>query len=65
VRPPRAPNGVNTAMVYGNRRWHRGGEAGARLEDDRHDQPVYAPVPTIRESALKAQPQNRAPASSR
>ena len=49
-------NGVNTAMVYGT----DGGIVAARLrtlEDDRHDQPVYAPVPTIRESALKAQPQ--------
>ena len=26
------------------------------LEDDRHDQPVYAPVPIIREAALKANP---------
>ena len=27
------------------------------LEDDRHDQPVYAPVPMIREPVLKAYPQ--------
>ncbi len=26
------------------------------LDDDRHDQPVYAPVPTIREAVLKANP---------
>ena len=49
-------NGTNTAMVYGT----DGGIVAANLqilEDDRHDQPVYAPVPTIRESVLKAQPQ--------
>ena len=49
-------NGTNTAMVYGT----DGGivAAGLRvLEDDRHDQPVYAPVPTIREAVLKANPQ--------
>jgi osmoprotectant transport system substrate-binding protein len=49
-------NGVNTAMVYGT----DGGIVAANLrilQDDRHDQPVYAPVPTIREAALKAQPQ--------
>lgn len=48
-------NGTNTAMVYGT----DGGIASANLlvlEDDRHDQPVYAPVPTIREAALKANP---------
>ncbi len=27
------------------------------LEDDRHEQPIYAPVPVIRESVLKANPQ--------
>jgi len=27
------------------------------LEDDRHDQPVYAPVPIVREAVLKANPQ--------
>ena len=27
------------------------------LEDDRHDQPVYAPVPLIREAVLGAIPQ--------
>jgi osmoprotectant transport system substrate-binding protein len=49
-------NGTNTAMVYGT----DGGIAAADLvllEDDRHDQPVYAPVPIIREVALKANPQ--------
>jgi osmoprotectant transport system substrate-binding protein len=49
-------NGVNTAMVYGT----DGGIVAADLvvlEDDRHDQPVYAPVPLIRESVLKAYPQ--------
>ena len=48
-------NGVNTAMVYGT----DGGIVAANLrilQDDRHDQPVYAPVPTIREAALKAHP---------
>jgi osmoprotectant transport system substrate-binding protein len=48
-------NGTNTAMVYGT----DGGIAAANLqilEDDRHDQPVYAPVPTIREAVLKANP---------
>jgi len=36
-----------------------GGVASANLlvlEDDRHEQPVYAPVPTIREAVLKANP---------
>jgi osmoprotectant transport system substrate-binding protein len=49
-------NEVNTAMVYGT----DGGVAAANLEileDDRHDQPVYAPVPLIREPVLKANPQ--------
>jgi osmoprotectant transport system substrate-binding protein len=49
-------NDVNTAMVYGT----DGGIAAANLqilEDDRHDQPVYAPVPLIREPVLKANPQ--------
>jgi osmoprotectant transport system substrate-binding protein len=49
-------NGTNTAMVYGT----DGGIEAANLqilEDDRHDQPVYAPVPIIREAALKANPQ--------
>jgi osmoprotectant transport system substrate-binding protein len=45
-------NGINTAMVYGT----DGGIVAAKLvvlEDDRHDQPVYAPVPTMREAALR------------
>lgn len=49
-------NGVNTAMVYGT----DGGIVAANLrimQDDRHDQPIYAPVPTIRESVLRAQPE--------
>jgi osmoprotectant transport system substrate-binding protein len=49
-------NGTNTAMVYGT----DGGIAAANLrvlEDDRHDQPVYAPVPTVREVVLKSYPQ--------
>jgi osmoprotectant transport system substrate-binding protein len=49
-------NDVNTAMVYGT----DGGIAAANLqilEDDRHDQPVYAPVPLIREPVLQATPQ--------
>jgi osmoprotectant transport system substrate-binding protein len=49
-------NGANTAMVYGT----DAGIAAAHLqilEDDRHQQPVYAPVPTIRESVLRQYPQ--------
>jgi len=49
-------NGTNTAMVYGT----DGGIVAANLrvlEDDRHDQPVYAPVPTIRAAVLAAYPQ--------
>jgi osmoprotectant transport system substrate-binding protein len=49
-------NEVNTAMVYGT----DGGIVAANLqilEDDRHDQPVYAPVPLIREPVLQATPQ--------
>jgi len=49
-------NGTNTAMVYGT----DGGIVAANLqllEDDKHDQPVYAPVPTIREAVLVARPQ--------
>jgi len=49
-------NGINTAMVYGT----DGGIVAANLqilEDDLHDQPVYAPVPTMREAALKEYPQ--------
>ena len=49
-------NGINTAMVYGT----DGGIMAANLvllDDDRHDQPVYAPVPMIREAVLKQYPQ--------
>ena len=49
-------NGTNTAMVYGT----DGGIDAANLqvlEDDRHDQPIYAPVPIIREPVLAANPQ--------
>jgi len=49
-------NGINTAMVYGT----DGGIVAANLvvlEDDRHEQPVYAPVPTMREAALREYPQ--------
>ena len=48
-------NGTNTAMVYTT----DGAivEAHLRiLDDDRHDQPIYAPVPIIRESVLRANP---------
>jgi osmoprotectant transport system substrate-binding protein len=48
-------NGTNTAMVYGT----DGGISAAHLvmlEDDRHDQPVYAPVPLVREAVLRANP---------
>ena len=47
---------TNTAMVYGT----DGGIAAANLvvlDDDRHDQPVYAPVPIIREAVLAAHPE--------
>jgi osmoprotectant transport system substrate-binding protein len=48
-------NGTNAAMVYGT----DGGIAASELtlmEDDRHDQPTYAPVPIVREPVLKAYP---------
>ena len=48
-------NGTNTAMVYGT----DGNVVAANLrimDDDRHDQPVYAPVPMVREPVLKANP---------
>jgi osmoprotectant transport system substrate-binding protein len=48
-------NGTNTAMVYGT----DGGIVAAHLEvleDDRHDQPVYAPVPVIRAAVLAQYP---------
>jgi len=49
-------NGTNTAMVYST----DGGIVAANLVvlgDDRHEQPIYAPVPLVRESVLKAYPQ--------
>ncbi len=49
-------DGTNTAMVYAT----DGGIAAASLvvlEDDKHDQPIYAPVPLIREAVLRAYPQ--------
>lgn len=49
-------NDVNTAMVYGT----DGGIAAADLvllDDDKKDQPIYAPVPTIREAVLEAHPE--------
>ena len=49
-------NGVNTAMVYGT----DGGIVAADLvvlEDDRHEQPIYAPVPLIRAAVLAQYPQ--------
>jgi osmoprotectant transport system substrate-binding protein len=49
-------NGVNTAMVYST----DGGIAAADLvllEDDRRDQPIYAPVPIARQAVLRSYPQ--------
>lgn len=49
-------DGTNTAMVYAT----DGGITAANLvvlEDDKHDQPIYAPVPLIRASVLRAYPQ--------
>jgi osmoprotectant transport system substrate-binding protein len=49
-------SGTNTAMVYGT----DGAVAFFHLQvldDDRHDQPIYAPVPIIRESVLRAHPE--------
>jgi osmoprotectant transport system substrate-binding protein len=43
-------------MVYAT----DGGIAAAKLvvlEDDRHDQPIYAPVPLIRADVLRARPE--------
>ncbi len=51
-------NGTNTAMVYGT----DGGIVAANLvilEDDRHDQPIYAPVPIVRAEVLQANPKIR------
>ena len=48
-------NGTNTAMVYGT----DGGIEAANLQildDDKHDQPIYAPVPMIRANVLEANP---------
>jgi osmoprotectant transport system substrate-binding protein len=48
-------NGVNTAMVYGT----DGGIAPSGLvvlDDDKGVQPVYAPVPLVREAVLKDNP---------
>jgi osmoprotectant transport system substrate-binding protein len=49
-------DGTNTAMVYST----DGGIAAANLvvlEDDRHEEPIYAPVPLIRAAVLRAYPQ--------
>jgi len=49
-------DGTNTAMVYGT----DGGIAAANLivlEDNRHEQPIYAPVPLIREAVLRRYPE--------
>ena len=49
-------SGANAAMVYGT----DGAVAFSHLrvlDDDRHDQPAYAPVPIIREAVLQAHPQ--------
>ncbi len=49
-------SGTNTAMVYGT----DGAVAFSHLtvlEDDRHDQPVYAPVPIVRERVLREHPE--------
>ena len=51
-------NDVNVAMVYST----DGGIVSAQLrvlEDDRHDQPVYAPVPTVRGAVLERYPAMR------
>ena len=49
-------NGANVAMVYGT----DGGIAASNLvvlDDDKYDQPVYAPAPIVREEVLKKYPQ--------
>jgi osmoprotectant transport system substrate-binding protein len=48
-------NGTSVAMVYGT----DGNVVAANLlilEDDKHDQPIYAPVPMVREAMLKSYP---------
>jgi len=48
-------DGTNTAMVYAT----DGGITAANLvvlDDNRHDQPIYAPVPLIRAAVLRAHP---------
>jgi osmoprotectant transport system substrate-binding protein len=48
-------NGTNTAMVYGT----DGNVLAANLqilEDNKHAEPIYAPVPMVRETVLKANP---------
>jgi osmoprotectant transport system substrate-binding protein len=48
-------NGTNTAMVYGT----DGNVLAANLlilEDDRHAEPIYAPVPMVRAAVLQANP---------
>ena len=48
-------NGTNVAMVYGT----DGNVVAADLlilDDDKHDQPIYAPVPMVREAVLKTYP---------
>ena len=48
-------SGTNAAMVYST----DGGIAASNLtllEDDKHDQPIFAPVPIVREAVLKAHP---------
>ena len=52
-------DGTNTAMVYGT----DGGIVAANLvllTDDRHVEPVYAPVPIVRAAVLERYPQIRA-----
>lgn len=49
-------DGTNTAMVYST----DGGIAAANLvvlEDDRHVEPIYAPVPLVRAAVLRTYPQ--------
>jgi osmoprotectant transport system substrate-binding protein len=48
-------SGTNTAMVYSTDGGITAGHL-LMLEDDLHNQPVYAPAPLIREAVLKANP---------